>query len=238
MSTKEPGYFGTAFRAIRSILDGLAVTMSYVFRPPITVQYPDRVPKPVQETLPERYRGLLEVDMQVCGACRACERECPIGCIRIEASKEKDADGKPRLVMTRFDIDMAKCMFCGICVEACNTPCLCEGDTEPTKAIHFTREFEGVTDRPEQLVLRFIRPGQRIVAARPSKEAVPARKRGEIVKEARAFARQHNAQAFALALRRTAKEQGAAQSAGGTEEAQADCSGNAAPSGEGNPKTP
>src|SRR5512143_1157677 len=105
MSQSEPGYFGTIVRALRSVTDGLAVTMSYVFRPPITVQYPDRTPVPVPDTLPERYRGLLEVDMEVCGACKACERDCPIGCIRIDMAKEKGADGKPKLIMTRFDID-------------------------------------------------------------------------------------------------------------------------------------
>jgi formate hydrogenlyase subunit 6/NADH:ubiquinone oxidoreductase subunit I len=200
MSQSEPGYFGVIVRAARSVIDGLAVTMSYVFRPPITVQYPDRTPVPVPDTLPERYRGLLEVDMETCGACRACERDCPIGCIRIDATKEKGADGKPRLIMTRFDIDMSKCMFCGLCVESCGTDCQCEGDTEPSKAIHFTREFEGVVDHQAQLVYRFIRPGDRVMAAKPVKEVVPARRRGIALREARRHAQVYNALAFAWAL--------------------------------------
>jgi len=200
MSHREPGYFGVIARAAKSIVDGLAVTMSYVFRPPITVQYPDRTPVPVPDTLPERYRGLLEVDMETCGACRACERDCPIGCIRIDLTKERTAEGKPKLVMTRFDIDMSKCMFCGLCVEACGTECQCEGDTEPTKSIHFTREFEGVSDHPAQMVYRFIRPGDRIIAAKTVKEVVPARRRGEALREARRHAQVYNALAFAWAL--------------------------------------
>ncbi len=63
MSQSEPGYFDVIVRAARSIIDGLAVTMSYVFRPPITVQYPDRTPVPVPDTLPERYRGLSGADL-------------------------------------------------------------------------------------------------------------------------------------------------------------------------------
>ena len=200
MSQSEPGYFGAIVRAARSVIDGLAVTMSYVFRPPITVQYPDRTPVPVPDTLPERYRGLLEVDMETCGACRACERDCPIGCIRIDATKEKGADGKPRLIMTRFDIDMSKCMFCGLCVEACGTRCQCEGDSEPSKAIHFTREFEGVAEHQAQLVYRFIRPGDRVMAAKTLKEVVPARRRGIALREARRHAQVYNALAFAWAL--------------------------------------
>ena len=61
----------------------------------------------MQDTLPFRYRGILEVDLDICTACLACERACPIDCIVIDAEKDKPAGG---LVMTRFDIDMAKCM--------------------------------------------------------------------------------------------------------------------------------
>jgi formate hydrogenlyase subunit 6/NADH:ubiquinone oxidoreductase subunit I len=200
MSHTQPGYFGTILRAAKSIIDGMAVTFSYIFRPPITVQYPDRTPVPVPDTLPERYRGLLEVDMDVCAACRACERECPINCIVIEAEKEKGPDGKSRLVMTRFDIDMGKCMYCGLCVEACATNTMCAGDTEPSKAIHFTREFEGVSEHFAQLTYRFIRPGDRVVAPKATKETVPARRRGEIVREVRRRAQIYNALAFRWAL--------------------------------------
>src|SRR6266496_1922152 len=83
----------------------------------------------VQETLPKRYRGHLEVDMAICTNCKACERECPISCIAITDSEEPD---KKRW-MTQFDIDLAKCMYCGICSEVC-----------PTGAIHHSPEFEGV----------------------------------------------------------------------------------------------
>jgi NAD(P)H-quinone oxidoreductase subunit I len=200
MTHGEPGYFGTIIRSVKSIVDGLAVTMSYVFRPPITVQYPDRTEIPVPDMLPERYRGLLEVDLDTCGACLACQRACPIGCINIGMVKERTPEGKPRLVMTRFDIDLGKCMFCGLCVEACGTEVLCQGDTEPTKAIRFTREFEGVVDHVAQLTMRFIRPGDRVVAARSVKEVIPSRRRGEIVREARRQALLYNALAFAWAF--------------------------------------
>src|SRR2546428_3559529 len=87
----------------------MAVTFSHLVRKPYTVQYPDRLPAGVrvQDTLPFRYRGMLEVDLEICTACLACERACPIDCIVIDATKDKAAGG---FVMTRFDIDMAKCM--------------------------------------------------------------------------------------------------------------------------------
>jgi len=117
--------------AALTIADGMAVTASHLVRKPYTVQYPDRLPEGVrvQDTLPFRYRGMLEVDLEICTACLACERACPIDCIVIDAVKDKAAGG---FVMTRFDIDMAKCMYCGLCSEPC-----------PTGSIHHTPEFEG-----------------------------------------------------------------------------------------------
>jgi NADH-quinone oxidoreductase subunit I len=149
-------YFGRIKNAITSIIEGMSVTFGYLLQRPITIQYPDRVPKPIKETLPERYRGILEVDMSLCTACLACERACPIECIKIEVVK--DAETKKRF-MTRFDIDIAKCMYCGLCTEPC-----------PSGAIFHTKEFEGSTRDVQYLVRRFVTPGQKIEPHKIKKE--------------------------------------------------------------------
>jgi formate hydrogenlyase subunit 6/NADH:ubiquinone oxidoreductase subunit I len=185
---EDVGYFATIRRAASSILEGMAVTLSYMRRPPITVQYPDRTPTPVVETLPERFRGLIEVDVLCCTGCQACERACPINVIRLRVGKE----GKIRF-LERFDIDLAKCMYCGFCVEACPVDAQAPGDREITHAIRFTREFEGVTDNLSTLVMRYIRPGDRVVVAKNKKGQVhPTPPRGERLLEARMFAAKYN----------------------------------------------
>ena len=169
-------------KAASSIFEGLAVTFSHLLREPITIQYPDRTTRPVTEMLPVRYRGLLEVQMDICGGCKRCERICPINCIRVET--RKNADNK--LVLTRFDVDISKCMFCGMCVEACG-----EG---ATGALRHTREFEGSVGNLDALVFRFVEPGREYPLYRvpKNKSEIPIGDVGSYAREARERAMRDN----------------------------------------------
>jgi formate hydrogenlyase subunit 6/NADH:ubiquinone oxidoreductase subunit I len=191
----DRGYFGSIASSAKSIFEGMAVTFSYLFKEPITVQYPDRLSVPLCDTLPERYRGFLEVDMSVCTGCLQCQRDCPIDCITIESVKEEAG----RFV-TRFDIDLGKCMYCGLCVEACPVDTMSPGDTEAQKTIRFTREFEGTSSDFPALTYRFVKPGDKWPFFKPPKgQNVPSRRRGEIAREARRFAHMYNALAVEVA---------------------------------------
>ena len=152
---KTNGYLRNIKDTCFTVLDGMAVTLSYLVRRPTTIQYPDRMPMRVQDTLPFRYRGILEVDLEICTGCQACARACPIDCIVIDAEKDKQTR---EIVLTRFDIDMAKCMYCGLCSEPC-----------PGGAIHHTPEFEGADYSLESLVRRFVK--EPVKAYKPKKGA-------------------------------------------------------------------
>lgn len=146
------GYFKNIADAAKTTIEGLTITASHLIRKPITTQYPDRTPKPVEEMLPECYRGFLDVDVSICTGCTLCMQSCPIQCIDVamikkEAPppKEGEKPAVPQRMISKFDIDIGLCMFCGLCTEAC-----------PTGAIHFSREFAGATSRLSELVFKFI----------------------------------------------------------------------------------
>ncbi len=156
-------YIGNIKSSVKSTWEGMSVTLSYLFRRPMTVQYagPEKAVEKgdfVQHTLPSRYRGFLEADLAICTACQACERNCPIQVIAIEV--EKDPANPKQRVMTRFDIDEGKCMFCGLCVESC-----------PTGSLVFTREFEGAQRHLANLVLRFVDPAKPVPPYKVTKGA-------------------------------------------------------------------
>src|SRR5271170_1044908 len=160
----------------------MAVTFSHLFREPITVQYPDKTDRPVSEMLPPRYRGLLEVQMDICTGCKRCERACPIEVIAIDLAKNPETKKQE---MTRFDIDMGKCMCCGLCVEACNA--------ESTGAIRHTREFEGAGPTLDSLVFRFIPEGTAPLYRAPKDATeIPVGEYGPHAREARERAMRDN----------------------------------------------
>jgi NADH-quinone oxidoreductase subunit I len=106
---------------------GLGLTFRQMFRPNVTVQYPEE-----KTPMSPRFRGLHALRRypngeERCIACKLCEVICPAMAITIES--EERADGTRRT--TRYDIDMSKCIFCGFCEQAC-----------PVDSIVETRVFE------------------------------------------------------------------------------------------------
>ncbi len=120
-------YFKDTWLGIWTVLVGMKVTFKHLFVPAVTIQYPD-----VRVNLPERVRNRLYVNMDDCIGCDQCARACPVDCIDIETVKSVPGEDlgitsngkKKALWVTVFDIDIAKCCYCQLCVFPCPTECI------------------------------------------------------------------------------------------------------------------
>jgi len=121
------------------IAKGLTVTLVNLFRKPFTVQYPE-------EAVPQapRFRGEeFAWYEERCTGCATCAKFCPLGIIKIQTcpSGINVQEGQSYAVNV-FDIDIGRCMFCGLCVEAC-----------PYHALFMGSDFERGRYRREDLVI-------------------------------------------------------------------------------------
>ncbi|HTX18709.1 MAG TPA: NADH-quinone oxidoreductase subunit I [Bacteroidota bacterium] len=120
-------YFGDIYRGLRTATIGMRITFKHLFTRAVTIQYPT-----VKMKLPERARNRLYVNMDDCIGCDQCAMACPVDCIQIETIKSTPEDNlgttstgqKKRLHVPVFDIDIAKCCYCGLCVYPCPTECI------------------------------------------------------------------------------------------------------------------
>jgi len=116
------------------IAKGLSVTIRYLFRHPITNQYPEQRLHPSR-----RIRGNeLIWSQEKCTGCGTCAKTCPLGAIEIITSTNQVAD---KYAVEKYQVDTGYCIHCGLCVEAC-----------PFKALYMGYEYERAKYRRGELV--------------------------------------------------------------------------------------
>ncbi len=140
---------------------GMVTTMRQMLRPAITLQYPT-----VRRELPERARMSFRMATDEnggpqCKACLLCERSCPDDAIKIESEKNPDGPGR---ILTRFTVDLGRCMYCGLCVEQCTSD-----------GLHHTGDFENaVTERSATMLVLYETSPEETAEAAPMREVSEA----------------------------------------------------------------
>ena len=113
---------------IPEIAKGMVLTLKNMFRPNVTLQYPEARFEP-----PASYRGrpvLVQENngAERCVACGLCARVCPALAIEVQAA---ETDQEKERYPEKFEINMLRCIFCGFCEEVC-----------PEEAIVMSKDYE------------------------------------------------------------------------------------------------
>ncbi len=134
----------TRIRQSLAMLRGLAVTFRYLFRPPITVRYPEVKRAAVQPRFKGRHwLTLYDDSMERCVGCELCVIVCPSQAIYVKAAENTPEQqvSKGERYAADFQINELRCIFCGFCEEAC-----------PTGAIVLGREYELASYTRDEMV--------------------------------------------------------------------------------------
>jgi NADH-quinone oxidoreductase subunit I len=121
------GYFKDIADGLLSAAKGMKITFAHLGEKSNTVQWPHE-----PATTKPRTRSELFNNIEDCIGCNRCAVICPVDCIMISTIKTtkavdlgKTSNGKKKaLYLSQFDIDMAKCCYCGLCTDVCPTHCL------------------------------------------------------------------------------------------------------------------
>lgn len=138
-------YFGGIADTLKSLATGMKVTLIEYFTKKVTEQYPEN--RKTTLHVAQRHRGRLimkrdDDGVVKCVACTMCEKVCPNGTIKIVSQMVTNEDGKKKRQLADYQYDLGDCMFCELCVNACNFD-----------AIEFTNDFENSVFSRDKLVL-------------------------------------------------------------------------------------
>lgn len=119
------------------IFKGLRLTITEMFKPKFTIQYPEQHFRP-QASFRGRPVLVEENGVERCVACGLCSRVCPALAIEVQAA---ETDLEKERYPSKFEINMVRCIFCGFCEEVC-----------PEEAIVMSDEYELVFSSQEEAI--------------------------------------------------------------------------------------
>ena len=92
-------------------ISGFIIAIKQTYKPKKTINYPFEKGKISPRARGEHALRRYPNGEERCIACKLCEAVCPAQAITIESTERDDGSRKT----TRYDIDMLKCIYCGLC---------------------------------------------------------------------------------------------------------------------------
>lgn len=171
-------YFKSVYSGVSTVLVGMWITFKHLFEPNIVVQYPRQKLDMFPTT-----RARLVNHIDECGYCLGCQKACPAHIFTIKGVKagpDEDLGTLPsgikkKMHVIQFDIDMSKCLYCGLCVDACDEKSLRWEHPQEQVAWNrgeMYREFSNFNREQREEILR--KEAERKAAAAAAKAAAPA----------------------------------------------------------------
>ncbi len=126
-------------RYLWAIMKGMGLTFRHLFRPKVTLQYPEQ-----RGEFSDNYRGLPALvrdqnGREKCVACYLCQWVCPPRAITIKAGEM--AHSPVEKFAEEFRINMLRCIMCGYCEEVC-----------PEQAIFLMKDYDLTGLSREELI--------------------------------------------------------------------------------------
>jgi len=118
---------------ILSMFNGLLIVFKYLFKKPVTVQYPEQKRKLPLRSRGRHYLTKWEDGLERCVGCELCAIVCPSQAIYVKAAPNtpENLHSRGERYAEDYQINMLRCIFCGYCEEAC-----------PTGAVILGNEYE------------------------------------------------------------------------------------------------
>ncbi len=128
-----------------SLVEGMGVTLKFMFKRPVTLQYPLQPSQP-SNVHKGRIRFVVfpETQNHDCIACLKCKNICPSKCF-LELAGEKPPEGG-RKRPTEFVYNFSTCSLCSLCIEVC-----------PTKTLEHSPEFNLADDKKDTFIYDFLK---------------------------------------------------------------------------------
>jgi NADH-quinone oxidoreductase subunit I len=142
----KSGFFSDLFAPV----GGFGVTFATMFRKVCTEEYPEEK-RPTQKRFHGRHQLNRHPDgLEKCVGCELCAWACPADAIFVEGASNDDTPieegGTGRFSPGErfgkiYQINYLRCIFCGLCIEAC-----------PTRALTMTNVYELADDNRADLI--------------------------------------------------------------------------------------